>query len=113
LTKQQWFEFQEQEFEIMKQITKAKNADYTGINDDPFANFTSVELTGICTTEQGFLVRMQDKMARISSYAQKGELEVRDESVQDTLRDLANYATLLNGYIESKRRAKRNTNSGC
>jgi len=61
-----------------------------------------VEILGI-TTEQGFLTRMMDKMKRIASFAEKGELQVKDESVTDTLRDLANYACLLAGYIESKK----------
>lgn len=54
-------------------------------------------------TEQGFLTRMMDKMKRISSFVEKGELQVKDESVTDTLRDLANYSCLLAGYIKSQK----------
>lgn len=104
MTKQEYFDFQEAEFKKMLEITRAKNADYTGTNNDPFANFTAVERLGICSTETGFMVRIIDKVARINSFIQKGVLEVKDESVQDTCRDAANYFTLLNGYIESKRR---------
>ena len=89
----------------MVEITKAKNADYTGTVDNPFANFTSVEVEGICSTEQGFLVRMKDKFARIKSFVQKGVLEVKDESVEDTLLDLANYCILMAGYIKAKKAA--------
>jgi hypothetical protein len=46
---------------------------------------------------------MVDKLARINSFSQKGELQVKDESVEDTLLDLANYAILLAGYIRSKK----------
>ena len=87
----------------MKAITKAKNSDYTGLGDDPFANFRIVEKVGICSVEQGFLTRMSDKMARINSFAQKGTLEVKDESVEDTLLDLANYCLLFYGYIQDKK----------
>lgn len=85
------------------EITKVKNADYTGVGDDPFANFNRVELMGITDTTRGFLVRMLDKFCRITSFAQKGVLEVKEESVEDTLFDLANYCILLAGYIKSKR----------
>lgn len=102
MNKQEYFEFAQSFFGECIEISKKKNADYTGGNENPFANFTSVENLGI-KTEQGFLTRMMDKMARIGSYVSKGELQVKDESVKDTLRDLANYSCLLAGYIESKK----------
>lgn len=88
-------------------ISKAKNDDYCGTGDaDPFANFKRAEDLGICSTEQGFLVRMTDKLCRISSFVARQELSVKDESVEDTLRDLANYAALLYAYLQDKRRTK-------
>lgn len=102
MTKEKYFEFAESFFGECVNISRKKNADYTGSNDDPFANFKSVESLGI-STEAGFLTRMMDKMSRIGSFASKGELQVKDESVTDTLRDLANYSCLLAAYIESKK----------
>lgn len=102
MTKQEYFDFAEAFFSKCIEISRSKNADYTGGNDNPFSNFTSVENLGI-KTEQGFLTRMMDKMARVGSFASKGELQVKDESVIDSLRDLANYSCLLAGYIESKK----------
>lgn len=87
----------------MLEITKAKNSDYTGTSGDPFKNFKIVEDAGICSTEQGFLTRMMDKLARINSFVQKGALEVKDESVEDTLLDLANYSILFRCFLKSKR----------
>jgi hypothetical protein len=101
MDKQQYFEFAKTFFNDCIEISRKKNADYTGGNSNPFSNFTSVENLGL-KTEQGFLTRMMDKMARIGSYVSKGELQVKDESVIDTLRDLANYSCLLAGYIKSK-----------
>ena len=103
MTKQEYFEFAEIFFRQALDISRAKNADYTGGNDDPFANFSNTKACGGASVEQGFLVRMNDKMMRISSFAEKGVLQVKDESVTDTLRDLANYACLLAGYIQSKK----------
>lgn len=102
MTKKDYLEFHKSCTEKMLNITKIKNADYTGNNSNPFANFSFAEYFGICTTEQGILLRMCDKMARISSFMQKGLLEVKDESVEDTLLDLANYCLLFAGYLKSK-----------
>ena len=103
MKKDEYFEFFDKACERMKATTRAKNADYTGVSDSPFANFSAVESLGICSTEQGFLTRMTDKLSRINSFAQKGELQVKDESVEDTLLDLATYCLLFAGYIKSKK----------
>ncbi len=102
MTKQDYFDFAQDFFGNCLEISKKKNADYTGGSVDPFANFKSVEVLGI-SAEQGFLTRMMDKMKRIASFVEKGELLVKDESVTDTLNDLANYACLMAGYIESQK----------
>jgi hypothetical protein len=102
MNKEQYFDFAQSFFTECIEISKKKNADYTGGNNNPFSNFTSVESLGI-KTEQGFLTRMMDKMARVGSFVSNGTLQVNDESVKDTLRDLANYSCLLAGYIESKK----------
>jgi hypothetical protein len=100
MTKTEYIEWFDVVVSRMRAITKAKNADYTGAGDDPFANFTAVESLGIKTSE-GFLTRMMDKIMRIASYAKKGELQVKDESVEDTLLDLANYCILFSAYLRS------------
>lgn len=85
------------------ELMKKKNADYAGSDGhNPFANFTRSEALGICSTEQSFLVRMTDKMSRLSSFAAKGKLDVEDESVYDTLIDLINYSVLLAAYLKQK-----------
>ena len=86
-----------------RNLMKKKNADYAG-NDglEPFANFTRVESMGICSTEQGFLVRMTDKMSRLSSFVESGKLAVENESFEDTLVDVVNYAVLMYAYIHGK-----------
>lgn len=108
MTKKEYMEWHEAACQKMMTITKAKNADYTGVGDDPFANFRRVESLGITDTVRGFLVRMTDKLSRITSFAQKGVLEVKDESVEDTLLDLANYSLLLAAFIKSERSANNN-----
>lgn len=89
--------------ERMVATAEKKNADYAGASVKPFANFSHVEDLGIATTEQGFLTRMTDKLCRITTFAKKGVLQVSDESVEDTLLDLANYALLMAAYVKAKK----------
>lgn len=105
MTKEAYMQFHEDCCKKMIAVTKAKNADYTGTSTDPFANFSRVEVIGICSTEQGFLTRMFDKFSRITSFVQKGVLQVKDESIEDTLIDLANYCILMAGFIRAKKEA--------
>jgi hypothetical protein len=108
MTKEEYLQFHKQTCEKMVAIAQAKNADYTGTDLNPFANFSKVEVLGICAVEQGFLTRMTDKFMRIISFQQKGFHEVKEESVEDTLIDLANYCILLAGYLRHKREATKN-----
>lgn len=101
MTKKEYFNFADQFFATCQEISKIKNADYTGKDDNPFGNFQSVEVLGI-STEQGFLTRMMDKIKRVASFVEQGQLQVKDESVTDSLNDLANYCCLMAGYIKSK-----------
>lgn len=77
-------------------LTKAKSTDYSGTTD-AFANFQLVEtLTqGKITAEMGIVVRMSDKLQRISNLLLAGKAEVKDEKVADTCRDLMIYAGIL------------------
>lgn len=87
-----------------RDLMDKKNRDYAG-NDgkEPFANFTRVEAMGICSTEQGFMVRLTDKMSRLSSIIESGKNHVKDESFEDTMVDVINYIVLLSAYKQDKR----------
>lgn len=111
MTKEEYFRFADGFFSNCIMISRDKNSDYTGGSDDPFSNFTSVEILGI-QTEHGFLTRIMDKVKRIASYVENGELKVSDEKVMDTLTDLANYACLMAGYIMSKDEVKKSNKQG-
>tara|TARA_Y100001937_G_scaffold102981_1_gene141825 strand:- start:648 stop:1007 length:360 start_codon:yes stop_codon:yes gene_type:complete len=80
-----------------------KNRDYAGNHgSEPFANFTRCEAMGICDTEQGFMVRITDKMSRLSSFLDSGKMHVEDESFHDTVIDVINYMVLLAAYTKEK-----------
>lgn len=82
-----------------EEIMIAKNSDYSSEND-VFKNFNGSELIWV-SAEQAILVRMMDKMTRIWNLLTK-EAAVKDESIQDTLLDLSNYAILLSIMISEK-----------
>lgn len=64
-------------------IYEKKNNDY----GDAFAKLRDEVPTAI-------LVRIFDKYSRLKNLLQGAEQKVNDESIQDTLKDLANYAIL-------------------
>lgn len=112
MTKKQYLEFHKGFCEKMVHITEIKNADYAGAGDDPFNNFRHIgnliHREGLDVVAVGFLTRMSDKFSRIGSYIAKGQLMVKDESVEDTLLDLANYSALFAGYLREKANELRN-----
>lgn len=93
----------EKELEGMMATTRAKNADYTGLATSPFFNFEHVAHFGVASVEQGLFTRMTDKVSRIASFIQKGTLEVKAESAEDTLTDLAVYSIMFKLYLKNKR----------
>ena len=86
-----------------RELMDKKNRDYAGRGGtEPFANFTRVESMGICSTELGMLVRITDKMSRLSSFAESGKLAVENESFEDTIIDVINYMVLFYAYLQDK-----------
>ena len=69
-----------------------KNRDY-GADTDPFRNFRRFG-------EHGILVRMDDKLARLLTFTERGDFEVVSETVEDTVVVLINYAVLFLAYLK-------------
>ena len=68
----------------LRNLYEAKNRDY---NDSFGQSFAKWGLPMSC-------IRLGDKLNRLESFAQGKDMQVKDESVKDTLRDLANYAIM-------------------
>ena len=49
-----------------------------------------------------YLFRLKEKVDRCLSIYDKGNVEVKDEKMEDTLLDIANYAVILTTYIKNK-----------
>jgi hypothetical protein len=83
-------------------IMMKKNHDYTGGSGDPYANFRGSDTLGISPIT-GILLRVQDKLMRIKTFDEKGELKVENEGVEDALIDVQNYMDLIYGLIKEAR----------
>ena len=74
--------------EVMKELNElyvAKNSDYGDSFNDLLYEF------GLITV----VIRLQDKMNRLKTIAKNdGEYSVKDETIRDTLMDLANYSIM-------------------
>jgi len=84
-------------------IMKKKNHDYAGQDGgQPFANFERCESMGVCSTEQGFLVRVIDKVSRLATFVEAGELKVDNEGYEDAVLDIINYMILFSAFVKDK-----------
>lgn len=86
-------------------LMERKNNDYRSGTGDPFKNFRGASTFDVSPV-RGILLRMQDKMCRIATFDEKGELLVKDEGVEDAIVDIINYAVLMAGLIREDKNAK-------
>jgi hypothetical protein len=82
------------------ETVKIKNQDYAG-DEDPWNNFRLAELIKI-DVERAILLRISDKIARISNLIDK-EPAVVDEKMEDTIEDCINYLAILKAYRENEK----------
>ena len=82
-------------------LMETKNHDYTSGSADPFANFRASEAIGV-SSKLALLVRMLDKLKRMQTFAEQGQLKVKDESVRDAVIDVINYSVLFYGLTKEK-----------
>ena len=82
------------------EIVAKKNHDYAS-PEDPWENFRMSDETGI-PTWQAVFVRYLDKVSRIKGFIKRGVLKVTDESIEDTMNDLINYAVIMKVLFKEK-----------
>lgn len=83
---------------IMRNLYEKKNMDY---GDSFSQSFGKWGLPMSC-------IRLGDKLNRLESFAKGKEMQITDESVIDTLMDLANYAIMTIVEIQNKQEEKKN-----
>lgn len=74
------------------ELFERKNKDY----GDSFANYGSV----------GVIVRMGDKIQRLTSISNSGITMVNEESLRDTLIDLHNYSAMAIMLMDEKKKSE-------
>ena len=108
MNREEYLKYHRECCDKMISVTEKKNHDYSGFGESAFDNFKIVEKAGVASTEQGFLTRMMDKISRVNSFVKQGVCSVKDETIEDSLLDLANYSILMAGYIKSKKANNEN-----
>ena len=93
------------ELEAIYKLHAAKCSDYTADSADRLANYRfSASMMGI-PIERGMLGRMAEKFFRLKSIFEKdGDVKVADETIQDTLRDIAVMCVLLKLELDGRGR---------
>jgi len=88
----------------LKNTLRRKSSDYTGgqASQDPFANFRATEVLDIDPVI-GIMMRIMDKIQRVRSFVNDGELKVPNESVYDAFDDMIGYTILAKAMIKEKR----------
>jgi len=89
----------------MGKIFDAKNKDYS--NGNLYKNFFESERIKI-SPSKGVILRMLDKVSRICNLINKERFEVKDESIEDTLLDLANYSLIAILVLRKERESINN-----
>lgn len=85
----------------MRELHIRKNADYGG--ETPFANCRASEEYGV-PGWIGTMIRAGDKVHRIKAFVANGSL--KNESVEDSLKDLAAYALIALVLYREQEKAK-------
>jgi hypothetical protein len=80
----------------LNKLYEAKNKDY---GDSFGKSYKEYGLIMAC-------IRLEDKLNRLKSLAKGSEQQVKDESIQDTLMDLANYSIMT--IIEISKETNQN-----
>jgi hypothetical protein len=89
----------------IKDLHDKKNADYAG-QEDSLANLRMCEKMGV-SAFVGVVIRLCDKFSRLMRFCKTKELQVKDESIKDTLKDIVNYALFAIIFLEEEEQ-KRN-----
>jgi len=111
----QYLHTDDTDYKLLLKTTLKKSHDYTG-DRDFLANFISfskhstivlglandgaiINTEDFYATVLGFVFRMGDKIGRIITFHNQNKLDLKDESVYDSILDLINYCIILRSYL--------------
>ena len=93
-------QFQQALFAKCIDLAKTKGRDYSGVHSDTFYNLRACERSSICSAEEGILIRLSDKLSRLTSFIKQGK--VINEPIEDTVLDIINYSSYILAIIKEK-----------
>jgi len=102
MTKEEYFVFLDKLNARLVEKVRAKNADYTA-GGGPFANFEESAAFGVDPLV-GLSVRIGDKIQRLKSFCKLGELQVKNEAIEDVFQDLIGYSWIALAMLEERKR---------
>ena len=94
--------------EVMAEIHRRKNNNYAS-KGTPLSNFDKAQKLGV-PAWKGVLIRCSDKWSRIEELS-NGKIDLVDESLADTMIDLANYAVIALILLERELGVKYGLNA--
>lgn len=101
-----WEAFRYAEVDMILNLTKRKNTDYTGggSNDNPFANFDLSADFGVDPVT-GVNIRMADKFQRAKALCKDGKLTLDEvgDTADDIYRDIIGYSLIILGMLARQR----------
>lgn len=108
MTLQELLDLHDETTKKCREIMEVKNNDYTGGKeaDDVFANFRCSTILDVHPVT-GIMMRVMDKIQRIKTFTNDGQLSVAGESVDDACEDIINYAILAKAMLRQEREAKK------
>lgn len=100
MTRDEFLNYIQNVYKEALEIIKRKNQDYAK-DSNPFSNFDLSRLVGI-DPKRAILVRLSDKLSRISNLIDKPPAVV-EESCRDTALDAINYLAIFLAYLQSEK----------
>lgn len=91
-------------FDSCLKLSKAKGKDYAGAED----SLANLRIFGF----KGIIIRLFDKLMRLKNIEEAGKVEVKDESVRDTLMDTIIYSALAIILLEDEDQTSVTTHYG-
>ena len=92
--------------EELTELHNLKNRDYA-TSKNPYKNLQGVERIGL-EAWKGVVIRMMDKFSRLEEFCVKEELAVKDETIEDTFKDIAIYSVLAMILYRKRMEGKSN-----
>lgn len=84
-----------------RELSVNKGHDYS-LEEDTLRNLKACEKLGISPAETGIIIRLMDKIMRMDNFSKSGILKVKDESIEDTVKDAHNYVNLWYAVVKEK-----------